>query len=63
MPTARGYLSATFALDGALYASGGSDADGGILDVFEVFEPRAHRWERLDSLPCKRANLASELII
>ena len=65
LPTPRGYLSATFSVDGRLYASGGamSNEDEWACDAFEVYDTRAARWEVLAPLPTARANMAIALVV
>ena len=59
LPTPRGYLAATFALDGCLYAAGGcGDSDGMPVAAFEAFDTRAHKWRTLPDLPNARSNHA-----
>ena len=66
LPTARGYLAATFGMDGVLYAAGGARMgshfrDGS--DAFEAFDPRRGTWEALPPLPRARASFSAALIL
>ena len=58
MSMPRGYLSATFALDGCLYVVGGCGNTGVPLTTCEAFDARKGRWRALPPLPTRRAGLA-----
>ena len=57
MPTARTGLAAE-AVDGKLYAIGGSDTDGPVASV-EEYDPARDRWVRKRDMPTPRAFCAS----
>jgi hypothetical protein len=64
MPTARGYLAATFGLDGVLYVAGGARQGTYFrcgTTVFEAFDPRKGEWESLPAMPEARANFQAAL--
>lgn len=50
MRTARSEIKAA-AVDGRIYVAGGSDAGGGPLDAFEVYDPASDTWQAAASLP------------
>ena len=54
----RGYLAASFALDGSLYVAGGCGQDGDAVDTLEAFDVRAGRWRACADLPGPRACFA-----
>ena len=61
LPTARGYLAATFAPDGCLYVGGGcgGPSDGSQpVTTLEVFDPRASKWRTAQPMPHPRSNHA-----
>jgi len=58
LPSARGYMSTGFSLNGVMHAAGGFD-DSGCTDAFEAYDPRADGWRVMESLPVHRSNLAT----
>lgn len=56
MPTSRGGMMAAV-LDGRLFVAGGegnADADSGVFEQFEVYDPTAGAWSTLEPMPTPR---------
>ena len=61
MPTARRYLAAA-AVNGKIYAIGGNDANGNILNTVEVYDPNSNSWSTAASMPTARFGLAAAAV-
>src|SRR5205823_4340034 len=59
LPTARSDLAAVAALDGDIYALGGTSSTGAALGVVEAYDPDARTWRSVAPLPTTRAGLAA----
>jgi len=57
MPTARDYLGVA-AVDGIIYAVGGSDAAGNVLTTLEAYDPATDTWTTKAPMPTARFNPA-----
>lgn len=56
-PTAVSQVEAV-AISGSIFVPGGEGKDGTVLSIFEAYDPRAQRWDKLPALPAPRSRYA-----
>jgi N-acetylneuraminic acid mutarotase len=61
MPTARAALAAV-ALNGKIYAIGGVDPSGAVLNTVEVYDPATNSWGSAASMPTARDGLTATVV-
>jgi len=61
MPTARSDFGAA-AANGKIYAIGGIDDNGGVLDTVDVYDPSSNSWSTAASMPTARSAFAAAAV-